>query len=351
MIRLLTFSLADRSNTNAQNLTVQEIAARLDPRRFELTLFSVSGDVADRCRRENVRIIRLPRRGAALRMALEGIRRRYDINFYVRLDPVQGLYQRLCAVFRRRIPRILHATYALDERMPPSLFDLWRRRIAASDVVVSNCEAVRRSLIRRLDLDTRVIYNGVDTALFRPRSEARRATGSVQVLTVGSLQERKRPEVVLEAARRLPEMNFTIIGQGELAEPSRARIAAEGLSNVRLVEPVPQGELAEMMKSFDVFLFPSLGEGHPQVVGQAAACALPVVAREQIEAAYIRHGETGYAVATDDELFECLAELGDSSELRHRLGSSGRSHMKTGFAWEPIVGQWQSTIEAASRAG
>jgi glycosyltransferase involved in cell wall biosynthesis len=47
------------------------------------------------------------------------------------------------------------------------------------------------------------------------------------------------------------------------------------------------------MRKADVFLFPSVLEGHPQVLGQAAACGLPAVAMDLYRPDYIVSGKRG----------------------------------------------------------
>jgi glycosyltransferase involved in cell wall biosynthesis len=101
------------------------------------------------------------------------------------------------------------------------------------------------------------------------------------VLWVGTIQQHKRPELLLELARRLPDRRFVMIGgpmpgQGELYESISRQAAA--LPNVEFKGFLP---LAEVEKWFDrarVHALTSRFEGMPNVFLQAWARGVPTVA-------------------------------------------------------------------------
>ena len=61
--------------------------------------------------------------------------------------------------------------------------------------------------------------------------------------------------------------------------------------NVSFLGHLPLPQLGEEMRRADVFLFPSILEGHPQVLGQAAACGLPAIAMNVYHPEYVLHGK------------------------------------------------------------
>src|SRR5712691_13186069 len=94
LIRLITPSYADEDNTNAQNLTVKEIARRMDPDRFEITLFVRTRPDPRVAGRPNVRILRFRAHGKALTFLSASLLGGYDVNSPVRNDWVDALYLR-----------------------------------------------------------------------------------------------------------------------------------------------------------------------------------------------------------------------------------------------------------------
>ena len=93
------------------------------------------------------------------------------------------------------------------------------------------------------------------------------------------------------------------------------------------------------MRKADVFFFPSILEGHPQVLGQAAACGLPAVAMNLYRPDYVLHGETGFLAESDLELSEKLDVLLRDSALRQSMASAAACHSRK-FDWDQITEQW-----------
>ncbi|MCK6577357.1 MAG: glycosyltransferase family 4 protein [Anaerolineae bacterium] len=128
-------------------------------------------------------------------------------------------------------------------------------------------------LPRRVSL--RRIPNGVDAALFHPPSDRaalreRLDLHTPTILFAGRVVEKKGIDLVLDAARRLPEWTFAICGQdSELLSGTPA--------NVRIGGKLDQAALAEWYGAADLLLLPSEGEGFPLVVQEALACGLPVM--------------------------------------------------------------------------
>jgi glycosyltransferase involved in cell wall biosynthesis len=123
-----------------------------------------------------------------------------------------------------------------------------------------------------------LVFNGVDTEVFRPacggtRAAARARFGLVgpTALFVGRFVEKKGVEILRRAAAQRPEVTFAFAGWGVI-DP-----AAWGLSNVRVFSDLAGVSLADLYRASDVFVLPSQGEGFPLVVQEALACGLPVV--------------------------------------------------------------------------
>lgn len=149
----------------------------------------------------------------------------------------------------------------------------------ASDAVVILNERARSEVqpLVRVRTPLLKVPNGVDTALFSPADEGERAAlrekwGFVKptVLFVGRLVKKKRVDLVLDAARLAPEVDFVICGKDtEQLETD--------LPNVRVIGKVDQSVLRDVYTSAELFLLPSEGEGFPLSVQEALACGLPVI--------------------------------------------------------------------------
>lgn len=112
---------------------------------------------------------------------------------------------------------------------------------------------------------------GVDTRRFTPDG---REPGEGRFVFVGSLTERKNVGRLMEAFAELGEGTLTIVGDG----PLRAELERSAPPGVRFTGRLDRdGVLAELHRA-DALVLPSLIEPQGQVVLEALACGLPVVA-------------------------------------------------------------------------
>lgn len=133
-----------------------------------------------------------------------------------------------------------------------------------------------------------VVDSGVNAELFcpGPRDAARARLGlddTPLVLFVGNLVPVKGLDTLLAACAKLRDagetFRCTLVGQGPLRESLEAEIAARGLGDqVKLIGPRPLEELPHWYRAANVLALPSYSEGIPNVILEARACDIPVVA-------------------------------------------------------------------------
>ena len=162
-----------------------------------------------------------------------------------------------------------------------------------------------------------VVGRGVDTERFDPakRSDALRASwgagpDTTVFLAVGRVAAEKNVELALrawQAARATePGARMVVVGDG----PARARLEREW-PQVRFVGARRDDDLAANYASADVFLFPSLSDTFGNVVLEALASGLPVVAHDcAAPQEHVEPGRTGALVAPGDEAGFIAAGVG-----------------------------------------
>jgi len=84
MITVFTPSFADESNTNAQNLTVKEVVARMDPSRFRVVMFGEGATDPRIAARPNTKILRWRKRGNTARVLWYLLTHTPDVYFFPR---------------------------------------------------------------------------------------------------------------------------------------------------------------------------------------------------------------------------------------------------------------------------
>jgi glycosyltransferase involved in cell wall biosynthesis len=174
-------------------------------------------------------------------------------------------------------------------------FPMRRARTAEAVRGADGVVAVSRDLARHLNAlgaepnRVRVVYDGVDRALFHPgpKDEARRRLqlpdGERLLLFIGNLVPVKGLDVLLESvgilAREEPSVRLHLIGQGPLRRSLEQQTERLGLAGrVWFHGALPQPQLPEWYRAADLFVLPSHSEGVPNVLLEASACGTPWVA-------------------------------------------------------------------------
>ena len=201
---------------------------------------------------------------------------------------------------------------------------------------------------------------GVDSRLFTPtrRSDEMRArlgaaADDMLMLFVGRLAREKKLERLVEPLQRLQGVHLGLVGAGPQREQLEQVFA--GLP-VTFTGPLHGTELASAYASADVFAFPSDTETFGNVVLEAMACQLPVVATTvggQVD--LVRHGASGMLFAPDDveTLVEHLQLYRENPDARAEHGRAGLEAARE-RTWPRLVAalvrHYQTAIESAADA-
>jgi glycosyltransferase involved in cell wall biosynthesis len=214
------------------------------------------------------------------------------------------------------------------------------RSIVEADRVCTNSKHVAETVRAKFGLESTIVHDGIDSRFFfAPSEKAKTISDSLVVLYAGSLQPRKRVELLIQEAARWPRVKFRVAGRGETEKHCRALCGKYDCRNVSFLGHLSSRELGEEMRSADVFFFPSILEGHPQVLGQAAACGLPAIAMNLYRPDYVLHGQTGFLAETDADLTQALELLLRDSALRQSMSKAAVQHSRN-FDWDRITEQW-----------
>lgn len=341
-ITVFTPSHADSDATNAQQLTVKEIVARLPPARFHVTMFS-GPDPDPRIKmRPNTRLIPTRQHGNTLNFMTRLLLTRPDIYFYPRFGPLDNLFFSLRRKLRMKTAVVTHVVMVMNELTGA----LAGRSIREADAVYANSRYVAETVRAVFGIVAGTIHNGIDRRFFFARDETSRPSPLI-VLYAGSFQARKRVELIIDQAVKHPDVRFRLAGRGETETACRTLVQDFGCRNVDFIGHLTPAELGEEMRKANVFLFPSILEGHPQVLGQASACGLPSIAMNVYHPDYVRSGEGGFLVESDTELGEKLELLLRDQALRRSMGRAAALHSQK-FDWDRIALQWGEAFEAVA---
>ena len=242
--------------------------------------------------------------------------------------PIVGSYHTEYGLQALRLTRDVLVSEALDQ------FVDWFYRQCA--IVLGPTKAVAAALEQNgLQGRSAVWGRGVDGTLFTPAKRDERlrdklvGDADVLALYVGRVSSDKRVEILLEAAKRLqwttPRLRFVIAGDG----PARELLECEAPPSVLFVGEMHGDDLARLYASADFFCFTSTTDTFGQVILEAAASGLPIIAAAAGGALeLVRDGQTGLLVKPDDpdELADAVCALAEEPHRRAVLAAAARTH-------------------------
>ena len=164
----------------------------------------------------------------------------------------------------------------------------------------------------------RPVPNTVDTSLFSPpEGRPTPEPGHARALLVAMLDPKKGVDVLLQALAQVPEgLTVRVVGDGPAREGLEALAAKLGVAgSIEFLGRRDKAEVARLMRESDFFVLPSLWENLPNVVIEAMASGLPVVATR-----------TGGVPEMVDEGSGLLVAPGDPAELAGGLRGMLGSH-------------------------
>ena len=224
----------------------------------------------------------------------------------------------------------------------------------ACDVVLSPSRASDERLnelgipddrIRRWD-------RGVDLKRFDPaHRDEHLLPGEINVLYAGRLSKEKGVDLLadafLEARRRDPRLHLSLAGGGPEEDLLRARLG----EHATFLGWLSGDALARAYASADVFLFASSTETFGQVVLEAQASGLPVVAVDRGgPACLIEHGETGLLAPPDvSALADAVVSVTTTPLLSERM-SRGALAAVRGRSWEAALDRLAAAYRIALAA-
>ena len=308
-----------------------------------------------------------------------------------------GAFARLVALLRREKPDILQTwlyhsdligTAAAPFCGSPPL--LWNIRCSVTDaryvkgqagavvrllarlsrrprLIISNSEAGRivHTALGYHPRAWEIVPNGVDTRMFAPDTEARRAVrnelglprDAVLVGLVARFDPLKDHATFLQAAARViakrAEVHFVAVGSGvSRGNPELDQLSADlGLAgNLHLLGE--RRDIPRLNAAFDIATCSSLGEGFPNVLIEAMACATPCISTDAGDSELVL-GDTGLIVPpADPEAFaDAILRLVDAGwDERVRLGQAARTRAQELYSLDTMVARYQALYAGIAEA-
>jgi glycosyltransferase involved in cell wall biosynthesis len=253
------------------------------------------------------------------------------------------------------VPTIVSGIRVAEKRSRAYLWlDRWTNWLVTTNVCVSQAVADFSIAEGRLSPERIVVIrNGVDVARF---SGARAADLSAfgipersrTLLTIGRLDRQKGLLDLIEAAAlviiKLPDVHFLLVGEGPERAALERAIRERGLA-ARVHFAGWRADVPELLSAGSALVLTSHWEGLPNVILEAMAAGLPVVAaRVEGTSELVIDGQTGRLVSspTPESLAAALEALLIDPQGGAAMGRAGRERAAGEFSWEAMVARYDA---------
>jgi len=201
-----------------------------------------------------------------------------------------------------------------------------------ADLVIYNSQAVVQ---RNIPHNFEVIYNGVDTNLFKPM-KIKPISQKLNLIYVGNLNVEKGLNYLLDAVKDISnQIHLSIVGDGSLL-PSLQQKYPFAQFHGR----IPREDLPKLINQHDVLVLPTFVESFPNVLLEAMACGKPVIATNVFGIPeMVQNNINGFLVPAKNssEIKTAVEKFMQQPELVYQLGKNDRKIVEEKFKKEQQI--------------
>lgn len=227
----------------------------------------------------------------------------YDVAFIDSTPPIQGLKLPIVRFFRKK-PFVYNAQDLFPETLSGAglarhggllwKIGMWVSHVTFrnSDKIIAISEDIKNGIVSRgIPAEkVKVIYNWVDEKAVQPVAKEENPLyeefgidrTKFTVVYAGNLGNAQNIDIILDAARMLPSVQFVIFGTGGREQEIRSWVQQDSLLNVRLLPLQPVGRVSLVYSLGDVCLVSCKagfgGSAMPSKTWSIMSCARPVLA-------------------------------------------------------------------------
>jgi len=193
-----------------------------------------------------------------------------------------------------------------------------------------------------------VVYNGVDNS-HNYTYLSNKVNSRFTAITVSRISHEKRLEIIFEAARQLPHLDFVVVGgpSGSVREAYYRRLLEDSdkIKNLTMAGELPkEGVLAELSKA-DIFVFTSQEEGCPNAVLEAMSVGLPTVALNVVGVNEIVDNNVGFLVEQQDEFIAIINSLSKKRDMLEEKSKITLEAVKNKFSIDTMINGYLDVFE------
>ncbi len=196
--------------------------------------------------------------------------------------------------------------------------------------------------------------NGVDTDQFSPRTSVA-SSSNCKLLFIGRLEPQKNLEKFIEAlavAHTPRPIQLHIIGDGSLRQSLQSKAKQMGVNTI-FEGVVNHSELPQRLSNADLFVLPSLKEGHPKALLEAMACGLPCAVSSGTGCeSVVRNADCGivFDAHSKEAMTEAIEAMLSNPEQHKRQMDNSRQWALEHFNIEKLMNQEIDFLKVSAKS-
>ena len=201
-----------------------------------------------------------------------------------------------------------------------------------------------------------VINNGVLNKTYKENKKNKKQTieanliSKITVVSICRFVKQKNIKDIIRIAKKIPEIDFEIIGYGKLWHEINQYLIKKQVKNVYLIGL--KKNVFKYLYSADIYLSTSLYEGMPLSTLEAMSVGLPIVASNVVgNSDTIQNGVTGYLYDLNnlDMAVEYIKKIAFDKQQRIRMGNNSFKRQREFFSESKMVEKYQNLFNKVVR--
>lgn len=211
-------------------------------------------------------------------------------------------------------------TFMLKSRVSVLMFN---KIVKLSDKVITLNKVSQKYIMDNLGVKSVILPNYISDDYAREKEKILNEEAK-RFIFVGHVTEEKGCDLIYNLAEEFPEKEFVLVGHVSADFEKRQKS-----ENIILRGELPLDEVKDEYKKSDVFLFPTHTEGFPNVVSEAMACGMPIIATPVGAIPDMIEKEGGVIVPVNDKkAFVNAIKMIDNIDIRRKMSEFNKNKVK-----------------------
>jgi len=284
------------------------------------------------------------------------ILKKYRIDIMLSQCPILGGFTAnlLKKAFKIPVFQEVHDTYYFDLFKSKRMRDKLLAKVALFSIKNATKVRALNKMMEDMILEiynkanTVIIENRVDINKFKSRKKDNKLHSPISVASIGTFVYRKGYHTAIASIKSLSDnynISLTLVGGGK--DKEKLIELAEGYSNIKLYDRLPQESLVELLEKTDIYIQPSIREGMPRTILEAMAMRLPVIATNvSTIPGTVIDNVNGLIVEAENEkqLENAIIKLINDDELRNGIAEKAYVDVINKYEWNYAFGRYRNEL-------